>query len=108
MFTRSLHANAVVANGYSCTVMLNEHVAMLPATSVNLNEFVVVPIANSAPDGRPAVCITGATVVPAWYTTAPLNTLGENPVVHGVLLVEPAFNVSVPSVYVWLDPLPLV
>ena len=67
--------------------MLNEHVAMLPATSVNLNELVVVPLTNSAPDGKPAVCITGATVEPAWYTTAPLNTLGVNTAVHGELLV---------------------
>ena len=55
-------------------------------------------IANSAPDGKPAVCITGAIVEPAWYTTAPLNTLGVNTAaVHGELLVAPAFNVMFAS-----------
>ena len=46
----------MVGDSLSVTVTVNEHEAVNPPASVTVKVFVVVPVGNVAPLGRPAVC----------------------------------------------------
>src|SRR5688572_10721542 len=76
-WTLSLQASAVVGFGNSLTVTSKQQVPMLPCASSTWKQFVVVPIGNSEPDGRPAVWMMLPPLA-VKYETEPFHIRGLN------------------------------
>ncbi len=53
-----LAGQVITGASVSVIVTVNEQVAVFPLASVIRKELLVVPMGNTEPDARPAVCVT--------------------------------------------------